>query len=62
MKEMTEKVTKPLIQQVAICQKQNNDLQEQNQALIKSLKMVHAVIRSPLLCDMYSKQDRKMMT
>ena len=24
--------------------------------------MVHAVIRSPLLSDMYSKQDRKVMT
>ena len=59
---MSEKVVPPLVQQVAIHSKENIKLKSENKQLQHNLKMLHAIIRSPKLCDLYSKQERKIMT
>ena len=62
MHKQQEKVIKPLIQQVAMRDKQIADLQQENQKLLKNLKILNAVVRSPLLSDKFAKEDRKLMS
>ena len=62
LKQMSEKIVPPLIEQVTLRQKEIDKLTEDNKTLQKNLKMLHAIIRSPKLCDIYSKQEQRLMT
>ena len=62
MKKLTDTVVKPLINEVMARQQEINDIKDDKSKAQKNLKMLHAIIRSPMLSDLYAKQDRKMMT
>ena len=62
LKRMSEKIVPPLVQQVALREKENMELKAQNKQIQYGLKMLHAVIRSPKLSDLYAKEERKHMT
>ena len=60
LKKISEKVVPPLIEQVITRDKEIIRLLEEVRSLKESLKMVHAVVRSPKLSDMYSKEEMKL--
>ena len=58
MKQLQDTVVRPVIQQVAIRDEEIAKLKTQVTQLQQSLKMLHAVVRSPLLSEKYAKQVR----
>ena len=58
MKQLQDTVVKPVIQQVAIRDEEIAKLKTQVTQLQQNLKMLHAVVRSPLLSEKYAKQVR----
>ena len=59
---MMEKVVRPLISQVQDRFNEVKQLKDTNNELKSYLKKLHAVLKSPLLSDLYAKHQRKMMT
>ena len=57
-----EKVVQPLNNQVLDSYNEIKQLKETNHELKSLLKKLHAVLKSPLLSDLYAKHQRKMMT
>ena len=53
LRKISEKVVPPLVEQVANYEKENIKLRGENKKLQTNLKMLHAVVRSPKLCDLY---------
>ena len=52
----------PLIEQYKISEKKNQDLQNEITQLKKSLKTIRAVVRTPMLCDLFHKTERKKLS
>ena len=62
LKKINEDIVKPLIEQVTNNATESVSLKADNQKLCASLKIAHSILRSPKLCDLYAKQERKIMT
>ena len=62
MKQLQNAVTKPLIEQVVVRENQIKSLKSQVEQVQKNLKILHAVIRTPVLVEKYAKQARKLET
>ena len=62
MDMLNKKVVKPLIEQVTERDNTIKNLTDERDKLQTNLKMLHAILRSPKMTDLYSKQMRKKMT
>ena len=62
LSKQQENVVRPLILQVKDREAQNQELLKEVRDLKKNLKMMHAVIRTPKLVDLFHKTERKRMT
>ena len=58
LKRQQDNVVYPLVEQVEKREKVLVELKEREKQLSQKLKMVHAVIRAPKLCDMFHKAER----
>ena len=59
MKQLQEEVVRPLIGQVVERDQTIARLKADKERLQYNLKMLHAILRSPKLCDLYNKRMRK---
>ena len=62
MDQLNNEVVKPLMDQVMERDSQIKELTEERDTLKTNLKMVHAILRSPKMTELYCKQVRKKMT
>ena len=62
MKQLTKDVVKPLIEQVTLRENALLKKDEEQKIFKKNLKMLNAVVRSPILSDLYAKRDQKIMS
>lgn len=59
LKKLSNDVMYPLIEQMAVRDKELLVAKTDQSQLRINLKMLHAILRSPKLCDMYAKEERK---
>ena len=62
LKKISEKVVPPLVEQVVQRDREIARHLEEIKKLKESLKMVHAVVRSPTLSGLYVKEELKLRT